>query len=88
MGVFGPISLKIMKNHQKNVFFFKSVILDDFFGLFTKWDFAECWGFLRCNQCIKTLHLSYQTPQSNDFHFLAYNGFLQIFRPLVRGGGF
>ena len=28
----------------------------------------------------------YQTPQSYDFHFLAYNGFLQIFRPLVLGG--
>ena len=29
----------------------------------------------------------YQTPQSDDFNFFAYNGFLQIFKPLVRGGG-
>ena len=43
-------------------------------------------AFLRnCNQCIKTLHLSYQTSPYNDFHFLAYNGFLHFFRPLVAG---
>ena len=41
--------------------------------------------FLRCNQCIKTFHLSYQTPPFNDFHFLAYNGLLRYFRPLVGG---
>ena len=38
-----------------------------------------------CNQCNKTLDLSYQTSPYNDFHFLAYNGFLQFFRPLVAG---
>ena len=41
--------------------------------------------FLRCNQCIKTLHLSYQTPQHNDFNFLACNGFFEIFSPMVGG---
>ena len=41
--------------------------------------------FSRCNQCIKTLNLSYQTCPYNDFHFLAYNWFLQYFRPLVAG---
>ena len=41
--------------------------------------------FLRCNQCIKTLHLSYQTPPFDHFYFSAYNGFLQFFRPLVGG---
>ena len=60
-----------------------------FFGSFSccffKWDLAESWGFLRCNQCIKTLHLSYQTPPYDDFHFSTYNGFLEIFRPLVGG---
>ena len=35
--------------------------------------------------CIKTLHLSYQTPPYDDFHFSTYNGFLEIFRPLVGG---
>ena len=56
-----------------------------FFRFFQKWDLAASWGFLRCNQCIKTLHLSYQTSPYDDFHFLAYNGFLQFFRPLVTG---
>ena len=42
-------------------------------------------GFLDCNQCIKTLHLSYQTHPYDNFHFLGYNGFLQSFRPLVQG---
>ena len=63
------------------------VILGDFSWFFPKWNFAERWGFLRCNQCIKTLHLSYRTPQYADFHFLPYNGFfLKFFRPLVTGG--
>ena len=31
-------------------------------------------GFLRCNQCIKTLHLSYQTAQSDDFKFFTWYG--------------
>ena len=41
--------------------------------------------FLSCNQCIKTLHLSYPTPPYNNFNFLGYNGILQFFRPLVAG---
>ena len=45
----------------------------------------KSWGFLHCNQCIQTLHLSNQTPTYDDFHFLGYNGFLQFFRPLVPG---
>ena len=41
-------------------------------------------GFFLCfNQCIKALHLSYKTLPYKDFHFLAYNGFLEFFRPLV-----
>ena len=50
-----------------------------------KWDLAESWGFLRCNQCIKALLLSYQTPPYDDFHFSTYNGFLEILDP-GRGG--
>jgi hypothetical protein len=56
-----------------------------FSWFFQKWDFAESWGFLRCDQCIKTLHLSYQTARKHDFHFLPYNGVVRFFRPLVRG---
>ena len=41
--------------------------------------------FLRCNQCIKTLRLSYQTSPYDDFNFLGHNGFLHFFRPLVAG---
>ena len=76
---------KSRKSAKKNGQFWKLVILGDFSWFFPKWDFAERWGFLRCNQCIRTLHLSYQTPSYDDFHFLAYNGFLQFFRPLVGG---
>ena len=65
------------------VIFEKMVIFGDFSWFFSKRDFAERWGFLRCNQCIKTLHLSYQTPPYDDLNFSAYNGLLQFFRPLV-----
>ena len=53
----------------------------NFWRLFPQWDFAESWVFSRCNLCIKML----QTPTYEDLNFLAYNGFLQIFRPLVGG---
>ena len=76
---------KNQEKPPKNGNFWKMVILGGFSWFFPEWDFAESWGFLRCNQCIKTLHLSYQTPPYNDFHFSAYNGFLEIFRPLVGG---
>ena len=56
-----------------------------FSWFFRKWDLAESWGFLRCNQCIKMLHLSYQTPPYNVFNFSTYNWFLKIFRPPVGG---
>ena len=32
-----------------------------------------------------SLHLSYQTPPYNDFHFSTYNRFLEIIRPPVGG---
>ena len=56
-----------------------------YFLFFQKWDFAESWGFLRCNHCIKTLHLSYQMTLSDDFHFSSHNGGVRFFRPLVEG---
>ena len=40
-----------------------------------KWDLTESWGFLRCNQCIKTIHLSYQISPYNDFIFWLLMGF-------------
>ena len=67
----------------KNGLFWKMVIFDSFSWFFPEWNFAEIRGFLRCSQCIKTLHLSYQTPPYDDFQFLGYNGFLQFFTPLV-----
>ena len=84
-GLGGPISLKIKKRRQKMVIFEKWSFWAIFLDFFPKWDFKESWGFLRCNQCIEPLHLSYQTPPLDDFHFLAYNWFLEIFRPLVGG---
>ena len=63
------------------------VILGDFFLIFfPKWDFAERWGFLHYNQCIKTLHLSYQTPPYNDFPFSAKIFLKTIFQTPGRGG--
>ena len=76
---------KNQEKPPKNGHFWKMVIFGSFSWFFPAWDFAEIWGFLRCNQCIKTLHLSYQTPPYNDFNFLGYSGFLQFFRPLVAG---
>ena len=61
--LWSPISEKIRKNIQKMDIFEKMVIFGGFSYFFQKWDFAESWGFLRCNQCIKTLHLSYQTTR-------------------------
>ena len=80
------ISEKMRENRQKIHFFQKC----HFFSLswfFLKQDFVESWDFLRCNQCIKTLHLSYQMTLLDDFHFSPYNGGVCFFRPLVRGGG-
>ena len=45
------------------------MFLDFFDGqvlFFQKWSSEMSSGFLRCNQCIKTLHLSYQTALSDD----------------------
>ena len=72
-------------NRQKMVVFEKLSFWAIFLDFFFKWDFAESLGFLRCNPYIKALPLSYQTPQYADFLFLAYDGFLQCFRPLVAG---
>ena len=79
-----PVLEKIRKNGLIWPFF-KNDLFCAFSWFFKKWDLAESWGFLRCNQCIKTLHLSYQTHPYNDFHFWTYNGFLEIFRPPVGG---
>ena len=76
------------KNEEKppkNTIFSKMPIFYGFSWFFQKWDFVESWGFLRCNQCIKTLHLSYQMTLSDDFHFSPYNGGVRFFRPLVGG---
>ena len=66
-----PISEKIKKTHKKMDIFEKMVIFGGFSWFFQKQDFAESWGFLRCNQFIKTLHLSYQTTRYHDFLLFA-----------------
>ena len=37
------------------------------FFFLQKWYFAGSWGFLRYTQCIRTLLLSYQNQQSDNF---------------------
>ena len=50
---------KFRKNRKKNWRFCKMVIFcGGSWFFFPKWDLAESWGFLRCNQCIKTVYLS------------------------------
>ena len=86
-----PVSAKshFGKNPEKiaqNDHFSNMTIFWRFFLIFK--EMGPCRGlgfFLHCNHCIKMLHLSYQTPPYNDFHFLGFNGFLQFFRPLVAG---
>ena len=68
-------------------FFGKITIFWGFSRFFQQRYIGNCGGFLRCNHCFLALHLIYQTQQSDDFQILAYNGFLQIFRHLVQGGG-
>ena len=68
-----------LKNQEKaqKMAFLKNGHFGLFFLIFSKTGLCRALGFfLRCNQCIKTLHLSYQTPRYDDFHFLAYNGSL------------
>ena len=55
-----PFLKKSRKNVKKG-HFWKKCIFYVFFSFFQKWDFAERWGFLRCNQCIKTLHWRHMT---------------------------
>ena len=43
--------------------------------------FQELGFFLRCNQCIHTLHLSYETPPYDDFHFWVIIGFKKFQTP-------
>ena len=68
-----PIYEKSVKT-TKNTIFSEMQFFWDFSCFFQKWDFAKSWGYLRYNQCIKTLNLSYQTTHYNDFHCLPYNG--------------
>ena len=77
----GKYQEKIAKNDN-----FSKIII--FWGIFLiflgNWTLQRA-GVLCCYQCIKTLYLSYQTSPYDDFHFLAYNWFLQFLRPLVAG---
>ena len=61
----------VLKNNQeklqKGQFFLDLFDIEDYF--FQKWSIKTSSGFWRCNQCIKTLLLSYQTSISDYFHF-------------------
>ena len=80
-----PLLKKSGKTTKKRSFLKKMFFLGGFSWFFQQLYIAKSWGFLRCNQCIQTLHFSYQTPLCDDFLFLGYNGFLQFFRPPVPG---
>ena len=54
------------KLENSSIFFY---FFDDQVSFFQKWSSEMSSGFLRCNQCIKTLLLSYWTSLSGDFHF-------------------
>ena len=77
--------LKNQEKAQKMVIFEKWSFTAICFDFFQNGTLQSAGFFLHCNQWIKTLHLRYQTPPLDDFHFLAYNGFLRFFRPLLGG---
>ena len=65
--VLSTILENIWKNCKKG-----PILLDLFYGqvsFFQERSIEMSSGFLRCNQCIKTLHLSYQMALSDDFKF-------------------
>ena len=65
---------KNKKNGQKRSFLAILTILTilaRFSWFFHKRYSAESWGFLRYIQCTKTLHLSYQNQQSDNFSYFS-----------------
>ena len=73
------------KYAQKLPFFQKCPFFVVFLDFFRNGTSQRAEVFLRCDQGITTLHLSYQTARWRDFHFSPYNGGVRVFRPLVRG---
>ena len=67
--------LKKLRKTPKNDFFFKWSLLGVFLDFFSNGTLHRVKVFLRCNQCVLVLHLSYQIPPTNNFHFSAYNSF-------------
>jgi hypothetical protein len=75
---------------RQAVYFYRVALLGGDYLVFFSWFFQQryntkSWGFLRCDQCVLALNLSYQTPPYDDLHFSVYNGCLRIFGPLVEG---
>ena len=62
---------KIQKHYKKGQFVGDLFVLS---LLFSKIVLQNEFCFLHCNQCIKTLHLSYQTALSEDFQFHSFKG--------------
>ena len=71
---------------QKVWLFLKVVFFFAFFpDFFRKATLQRAEVFLCFNQCIKTLHLGYQTTLQHGFHFLPYNEEVRFLRPPVGG---
>ena len=70
--------LKKSRKPPKNGDFWKNGHFWEFFLIFSSTVHCTELRFLRCNQCVLALRLSYQTPPNNDFHFLAYYGFFFV----------
>ena len=62
-------------NTIKNRNFWNNGNFLDFSRLFQQWYIAKSLCFLRCFQCIQTLHLSYQTPFYNDLNLTIFYNF-------------
>ena len=60
------------KKHVKRGHFFL-VLQGSILFFFQNGPKNQFW-FLRCNQCIKMLHLSYQVAIYNDFHLMVFRG--------------
>ena len=76
--------LKKSGKTTKNSYVWKNCNFWGVFLIFSATVHCTEWRFLSCNQCIQTLHLSYQTPPYDEFHFLGLMGFYNFLDPPYR----